>query len=178
MNLEDHVGDVIRKARTMLNVPADAVAKSAGLSTDELAALEGSGQSARKADFITLAGTIGLNGTKLEALANGWLPEPVDTGTWREFRQITTTRDGNAVHCYLVWDEVTREAALFDTGFEAEAVLKIVKAEDLDFRHLFITHSHHDHIEGLPAIRGRHPLVRIIGFGEVAQFDERREEID
>ncbi|MEQ2008715.1 MAG: MBL fold metallo-hydrolase [Limisphaerales bacterium] len=161
MNLEDHVGDVIRKARAMLNVPADAAAKAAGLGADEFAALEDSGQSARKPDFSALAGGIGLNGAKLEALANGWLPAPVDTGTWREFRQITTTRDGNTVHCYLVWDEVTREAALFDTGFEADAILKIVKDEDLDFRHLFITHSHHDHIEGLPVIRERYPTIRI-----------------
>ena len=161
MNLEDHVGDVIRKARTMLNVPADAVAKAAGLSIEELAALEDSGRVVRKPDFNALAATIALNGAKLQALANGWLPTATDLGTWRELRQITTTRDGNAVHCYLIWDEVTREAALFDTGFEAEAVLKIVTDEDLDFRHLFITHSHHDHIEGLPTIRERYPTIRI-----------------
>jgi glyoxylase-like metal-dependent hydrolase (beta-lactamase superfamily II) len=161
MNLEDHVGDVIRKARAMTNVPADAAAKAAGLSAEQLAELEGSGKSARKPDFHSLASLLALNGSKLEALANGWLPTPTDNGTWREFRQITTTRAGNTVHCYLVWDEVTREAALFDTGFEAEPVLKVVEAETLDLRHLFITHSHHDHIDGLPAIRERYPTIRI-----------------
>ena len=161
MNLEDHVGDVIRKARAMTGVAAEAAAKAAGLSPEELAALEASGQSPRKPDFHALAALVGLSGLKLEALANGWLPTPVDIGTWRELRQITTTRGGNTVHCYLVWDEVTREAALFDTGFEAEDVFKVVVAETLDLRHLFITHSHHDHIEGLPAIRERFPTIRI-----------------
>lgn len=161
MNLEDHVGDVIRKARAMTGVAADAVAKAAGLSAEELAALESAGQCVSKPDFHALASLVGLNGAKLEALANGWHPAPADIGTWRELRQITTTRGGNTVHCYLVWDEVTREAALFDTGFEAEAVFKIVDAESLDLRHLFITHSHHDHIEGLPAIRERYPTIRI-----------------
>lgn len=161
MNLEDHAGDVIRKARAMSNVPADAAAKVAGITAEELSALEGSGLCARKPDFNALAKAIGLDGAKLEALAAGWLPAPVSIGTWREFRQISTARDGNSVHCYLVWDEVTREAALFDTGFEAESVLKIVEDENLDFRHLFITHSHHDHIEGLPEIRERYPTIRI-----------------
>ncbi len=161
MTLEDHVGDVIRKARTMQNVPAEAAAQAAGLSPEELAALESSGQCARKPDYRKLAALVGLHGAKLEALALGWLPAPVDTTLWREFRQITTTRAGNSVHCYLFWDEVTREAALFDTGFEAEAVLQLVQAESLDLRHLFITHSHHDHIEGLPALRERYPTLRI-----------------
>ena len=58
MNLEDHVGDVIRKARAMTNVPADAAAKAAGLSAEQLAELEGSGKSARKPDFHSLASLI------------------------------------------------------------------------------------------------------------------------
>ena len=161
MTLEDHVGDVIRKARAMLNVPADAAAKAAGLTAEELAALESSGQCARKPDYRALAGLVGLHGAKLEALAAGWLPAPVDTSLWREFRQITTTRGGNTVHCYLFWDEVTREAALFDTGFEAEAVFKVLEENSAELKHLFITHSHHDHIEGLPALRERFPTLRI-----------------
>jgi hydroxyacylglutathione hydrolase len=161
MNLEDHAGDVIRKARAMTGVSAEAVAKAACLNAEELAALEDSGKCARKPDFRALASLVGLNGAKLEMLANGWLPAPTDTGAWREFRQITTTRGGNTVHCYLVWDEVTREAALFDTGFEAEAVFKVLEENGAELRHLFITHSHHDHIEGLGALRERFPTLRI-----------------
>lgn len=161
MNLEDHVGDVIRKARAMLSIPADAAAKAAGLSVAELTALEASGQSPRKPAFSALATAIGLNGAKLEALANNWLPSPVDIGTWRELRQITTTAGGNTVHCYLAWDEVTREAALFDTGFEAEAVFRVLEENGAELKHLFITHSHHDHIDALGPIRERFPTLRI-----------------
>jgi len=161
MNLEDHVGDVIRKARAMTGVTAEAAAKAAGLSAEELAGLEDSGKSARKPDYRTLAALVGLNGAKLETLSAGWLPAPTDLGTWRELRQITTPRGGNTVHCYLLWDEVTREAALFDTGFEAEAVFKVLEENGAELKHLFITHSHHDHIEGLPAIKERFPTLRI-----------------
>lgn len=161
MNLEDHVGDVIRKARAMLNVPAEAAARAAGLSAEEFAGLEDTGKSPSKPDFNALASLAGLNGVKLAALAGGWQPVPVDTGLWREFRQISSTRGGNTVHCYLFWDEVTREAALFDTGFEAAAVFKVLEENGAELKHLFITHSHHDHIEGLGAIRERFPILRI-----------------
>ncbi len=161
MNLEDHVGDVIRKARAMLNVPAEAAAKAAGLSADDFAVLEDSGKFPGKPDFGALGAVVGLNGAKLAALAGGWQPVPVDTGLWREFRQITSTRGGNTVHCYLFWDEVTREAALFDTGFDAEAVFTVLDENGAELKHLFITHSHHDHIDGLGAIRERFPILRI-----------------
>ena len=161
MNLEDHVGDILRKARAMTGVTAEAAAQAAGLNPEALAALESSGQSPHPPNYPALAALLKLHAAKLAALANGWLPAPVDLGRWRELRQITTTRKGNTVHCYLAWDEVTREAAAFDTGFEADPIFKLIDAEGLDLRHLFITHSHHDHIEGLPAIRERYPTIRI-----------------
>ena len=65
---------------------------------------------------------MGLHPGKLEAIANGWLPAEKDLSAWRELRCITTTAGGMAVNCYLVWDEVSREAALFDTGWEAGPV--------------------------------------------------------
>jgi hypothetical protein len=54
MNLEDHAGDVIRKARLMVNVEPAAAAKAAGLTEAEYAALEDSGQSAPKPNFAAL----------------------------------------------------------------------------------------------------------------------------
>src|ERR1017187_6050821 len=127
MNLEDHLGDILRKARAMSGVSAAAAAGAAGLTEAELSALEDSGKAAKKINFAALAPLIGLNAGKLEALANGWLPAKIDAGLWRELHQITTTERDTAVHCYLVWDEVTREAAVFDTGWDSAPVLKMVE---------------------------------------------------
>jgi hydroxyacylglutathione hydrolase len=161
MTLEDHLGDIFRKSRLMVNAPADAVAKAAGLTPDELAALEDSGQPPRKLNFVSVASLLELNATKLEGIANGWLPAPVDVSVCRELRQLTTSRNGMAVHCYLVWDEVTREAAVFDTGFEPQPIFALVDENQLQLKHLFITHSHHDHIEGLTLLRERFPKIHI-----------------
>jgi len=161
MNLEDHAGDVIRKARLMANIaPADA-ARAAGLNETEYAAFEDSGQSAGRPDFMALAELLGLNGSKLEGIASGWLPSKMDLGTWRELRLISTMGSGMEVHCYLAWDEVTREAALFDTGWDATPALKLIEENQLQLNHLFITHTHHDHIAGLDTARSRFPKAML-----------------
>jgi glyoxylase-like metal-dependent hydrolase (beta-lactamase superfamily II) len=173
MNLEDHLGDILRKARNMDNVSTVAAANAAGISESELAALEETGQAAKKINAAALAPLIGLNAAKLEGIVNGWLPAAKDLSIWREIRVVTTTGDGLSVNCYLVWDEVTRDAALFDTGLDAKPVLDIIAAEQLQLRHIFITHSHWDHVEALPKIREAWPKVRLHSGSKSAPVDQR-----
>jgi adenine deaminase len=67
MNLEDHIGDIIRKGRAMSGVEAEAAARAAGLTAAELAGLEESGRvpPGRTPDFGALAGLLGLHPAKL-----------------------------------------------------------------------------------------------------------------
>ena len=161
MTLEDHVGDIVRKARAGLGVASQPAAAAAGLSPEELAQLESSGTCPGQPDYAKLAELLKLNAEKLIGVANGWLPAAPDLEMWREIRRITTRDHDMDAHCYLVWDEVTREAALFDTGWNAEPALKIVEEEQLTLSHVFVTHSHPDHLGGLEGVRARFPKVRL-----------------
>jgi glyoxylase-like metal-dependent hydrolase (beta-lactamase superfamily II) len=173
MNLEDHLGDIVRKARGMSAVSATAAARAAGLTEPELAALEETGQAPKKANLSALAQLVGLQPGKLEGIAKGWLPGEKDLGTWRELRYITTTGGGMAVNCYLVWDEVSREAALFDTGWEARPVTQILEENHLQLRHIFITHSHEDHVAALGELRQQFPKARLHSSSRSAPVDQR-----
>jgi hydroxyacylglutathione hydrolase len=173
MNLEDHLGDIIGKARKMNNISTAAAATAAGISESELAALEESGQCAKKINFAALGTLVGLNPQKLESIANGWLPSPKDLSAWHEVRVITTADDGFTVNCFLVWDEVTRDAALFDTGLDAKPILDCIAAENLQLKHIFITHSHWDHVEALPKVREAWPKARIHSGSKSAPVDQR-----
>jgi glyoxylase-like metal-dependent hydrolase (beta-lactamase superfamily II) len=161
VNLEDHLGDILCKARAMTGVSTAVAARAAGISEAELSALEATGQIGKRPDFAVLANLIGLNPARLEGIANGWLPEEKDLSVWRELRQISTTEGGNTVHCYLIWDEVTRDAALFDTGWDAAPVFKLVEENQLQLKHLFITHTHEDHVAGLQSIRERFSKIHL-----------------
>jgi hydroxyacylglutathione hydrolase len=173
MNLEDHVGDVIRKARAMSGVSAESAARTAGLSEAELAALEDSGQVTGSPNFKALAEQIGLNGDKLKGMAAGWVPSEKNLGTWRELRVFTTSGGGMTVNCYLIWDEVSREAALFDTGWDAAPILQEIASNQLQLKHLFITHTHEDHIAALGTIRERFPKIRLHSSTKGAPVDQR-----
>jgi len=92
---------------------------------------------------------------------------------WRELRVFTTSAEGIMVNCYLVWDEVTRDAALFDTGWDAKPILKTIDENQLLLRHLFITHSHHDHVAELAEIRKAFPKVKLHTSSKHAPIDQR-----
>ena len=173
MNLEDHVGDVIRKARQMANVPLENAASAAGLTTDEFGALEDSGKIGKHPHWAALAARVGLDAGKLERFVQGWLPAAVDLGGWRELRQITTSAEGITVNCYLAWDEVTREAALFDTGWEAAPILAFIDENQLQLKHIFITHTHPDHLAALGGVRERFPKVKLHSSAKSAPVDQR-----
>jgi glyoxylase-like metal-dependent hydrolase (beta-lactamase superfamily II) len=173
MNLEDHLGDIVGKARNMSNVSASVAAAAAGISENELAALEETGKISGKINLPALGKTLGLNPQKLEAIASGWLPAKKDLSIWREIRVFTTSGDGFSVNCFLVWDEVTREAALFDTGLDAQPILDCIVAERLQLKHIFITHAHYDHVEALPKFRAVWPKARIHSGSKNAPVDQR-----
>lgn len=173
MNLEDHLGDIIRKGRKSKNVSPEEAAKAAGITPASLQDLENSGNPPGKINYAGLASAIGLNGTKLEKIAAGWLPQKRDLSGWRELRQIPTEGKGYIVNCYLVWDEVSLEAALFDTGWDPSPVVELIHKNQLQLRHLFLTHTHEDHMAGMSILREKFPKLKLHSSAKAVPVDQR-----
>ena len=157
----------------MSGVSAETAAKAAGLSPADLARLEESGEIAKPVHFAALAALIGLDGGKLESIAHGWLPALPDLSRWPGFRCFSTTAEGMAVNSYLVWDESSREAAAFDTGWDAAQVLQELAANRFQLRHVFVTHTHEDHVAALGVIRAAYPKARLHSNSKHAPADQR-----
>ena len=162
----------------MAGVSAEALAKAAGLSGAELAALEDSGNVTKKINFTALAPLVGLDARKLERIGRGWLPSEKNLNAWRELRQLSTKERGNEVHCYLIWDDTTREAAVFDTGWTAGPILEQVGKNQLRLKHLFITHTHPDHIAGMREIQNSVPQLQIHTDAKSARPEQRNRRMD
>jgi len=173
MNLEDNLGDVISKARAAAGVSAEAAAGAAGLTIEEYSTLEETGRVTSKPDYRAIASKLGLDAAKLEGIAKGWLPQARDLSRWRELRQITTAGPNFKVNCFLVWDEATRDAAVFDTGFEARPIFDLIDQNRLQLQHLFITHTHADHVAAIEPIRNRFPKVKLHSNSLNAPVDQR-----
>lgn len=161
MQLEDHLGDILKKARKSASVSAEEAARTAGISETDLSALEESGRSEKKPNLAALAPLLGLDPQKVEGIAQGWLPSEKDPGIWRELRRIETEEGGAKVNQYLIWDEVGQEAAIFDTGWIADPAIALIEENKLVLKHIFLTHTHPDHIGGLGGLRAKYPKAHV-----------------
>jgi glyoxylase-like metal-dependent hydrolase (beta-lactamase superfamily II) len=157
MTLEDHAGDVISKARAMTGVDPVTAAALAGITQAELLHLEKTGLCTTMPDLKTLAPRLDLDAAKLLDIFQGWLPGAVDINRWRKLGSIQTAQGSNTVNACLAWDESTHDTALFDTGYDARPVHQAIEENRLRLRHIFLTHSHQDHIAALDAVCQRHP---------------------
>ena len=173
MNLEDSIGDILSKARVSTQTKVGEAAGAAGLSVDAYHQFEESGRAPAGVRWGDLGAKLTLNGTRLKRQHDGWRPKPVDLSNWRELRVIPSSGDDLTVNCYFAWDEVTREAALFDTGFDAAAIIRLVEENQLQLKHLFITHSHGDHVAALAPLRERFPKARLHSGSRHAPVDQR-----
>ena len=159
MELEDHVGDIIAKARKGLGINPSQAAEAANLNLINYSQLEEDGNIEPATNIIELCKLLGLTSKKLSLIASGWSPI-LNLSKYKNIQQISTT-ESMEVHCYLAWDEETLEAALFDTGWSHEPILELIKKYDLNLKHLFITHTHHDHIAALIPNRKQFPKLEL-----------------
>lgn len=173
MTLEDHVGDVLSKARNSAGISVEAAAAAAGLASRDYADWEASGQTSGRPNYSSLAPLLELSADKLQRIAEGWQPAAADVSRWHHLRQITTRGASFTVNCYLIWDDATHEAGLFDTGFQADPILELIQQNRLQLRHVFITHSHSDHVAALQDIRTRFSEARVHSSSNHAPASQR-----
>ena len=57
---------------------------------------------------------------------------------------------------YLIIDEKTKRAAVVDPAWDVDAIIKAADAQGVTLTDILLTHSHHDHINGIEAILKRY----------------------
>lgn len=150
--LEDQYLDILGKAQRGLGLSTDALlARATGVTPEALQHLQsGVIDELALKTLADLAPAVGLAAPALIASARKtWHPAPV---TLDGLAQFNTNFEDMAVNAYLVWDPITREAAVFDTGADVTPLLARAAALDLKIRHIFLTHTHEDHIIDLPRL--------------------------
>ena len=120
---------------------------------EQLARFEERGKPSDGIDFGAVSELLNLDGDKLRRIAEGWIPAARELPRWQCLRKIESDSGGMAVNCFLLWDRSSREAFLFDTGWEAAPIMDLLEQFQLALKHIFITHSHHDHVAALGELR-------------------------
>ncbi len=75
-------------------------------------------------------------------------------------------------NCYIFWDEESRKCAVVDPGDSGERVADFIKGQGLEPVAVLLTHSHFDHILGIPGIRAAWPQLPV--YCHPADVDEQK----
>ena len=102
MPLEDHIGDVCRKARLQTGIPIKDTSSASGLTESQLQEWETEGVIEVPVNVSALAEGLGLDAAKALRVAAGWVPAPVELGRWRELRMVTTV-EGFEVNSFVIF---------------------------------------------------------------------------
>lgn len=149
--LEDNFNDVLAKALHGLKVSPEDAAARAGLEAPSLKRLlegEFDESSVRK-----VAPILDLGEGQLVTLGQqAYTPEVTPPEGLLGFN---TPYADFFVNAYLVWDPKTKQAVIFDTGTDGEAIVRAAEERDLTICLILVTHTHHDHIMCLEALRER-----------------------
>lgn len=162
MKLEDDFGDVIRKARAGLGRPLGLVAAEAGLTPAKLEQAEQCHWTPDAQSVRNLAAALKLRPQPLLDLAlQRYSPAPT------AFDRLTAAMlqsdfGGSLVNSYVVWDAASNEGAFFDTGVEFGKLEQAQAQHGFQVRHVFLTHTHGDHVGVLEQARRRWS-PRIVG---------------
>ena len=78
-------------------------------------------------------------------------------------------------NCFIFWDEESRKCAVVDPGDNGERVADFIKGQNLEPVAILLTHSHFDHILGIPGLRAAWPQLPV--YCHPADVDESRKTV-
>lgn len=58
-------------------------------------------------------------------------------------------------NCFIVWDELSREALVIDPGDEPERIINFIEEKGLTVKYILCTHAHFDHVGALPEVKAK-----------------------
>jgi hydroxyacylglutathione hydrolase len=160
IQLEDNFEDIIGKTLRGTGMADGVLSFLTGVETDVIEKLKAGDFD--EAAVRAIAPSLGLDGNTLVERANGsWQPEAVALAGLAQFNTLfdDDPEDPMTVNAYLVWDSQTKEAALFDTGANADGALAKVAELGLELKALFLTHTHIDHIIDRDKVTAAHPAA-------------------
>ena len=151
--LEDNFEDVLMKAATGLGFGKLVLAECAGLSVEAVdALLQGN---LDECALRAVSRVLHLDAEALLAMAmDRGQPQPLKMEGMVCFNSPFPVPGypEMTVNSYLFWSLDTREAVVFDTGTNIDALLETVESRNLNVQRLFLTHVHRDHVAAYDSI--------------------------
>lgn len=149
ISIEDFHEDIIGKAARGLGIGKGELAEGANISRERVENVLAGGVD--EGTIRAVAPILGLAEEKLVVSARkAWRPVELElTGLF----QANTPYHDMQVNAYLLWDEDSRKAVVFDTGANVTPLLEQIRKHGLKVEAIFVTHTHGDHIADLAQLK-------------------------
>jgi hydroxyacylglutathione hydrolase len=145
IELEDFSEDIIGKAMRGLAITPPQLSALSGVGEQHIKALLKGNFNEQAARAI--APHLALSADALVACGQSiWHPNPVEIEGLEIFN--TPWRDMR-VNAFVLWDPGSGQAAAFDTGADAGAMIDFLEKNSLTLGAVYLTHTHGDHIADL-----------------------------
>ena len=72
------------------------------------------------------------------------------------------------VNCYLVWDDQSGAAVIFDPGADEQLIFAAIERFGVTPKAILLTHGHGDHIAAISPVKSRYDIPLYCGEGEEA----------
>jgi glyoxylase-like metal-dependent hydrolase (beta-lactamase superfamily II) len=149
VNLEDFHEDILGKAMRGLGIGKNEMASRLQCEKSEVEAILSGG--INDALISAMAKELDLDAEKLLGSARKeWCPATLSINGLKQFN---LPFGGMLVNVFVVWDENSKNALVFDTGPVAEPILSFIQEQELSVDAIFLTHTHRDHIACLDELR-------------------------
>ena len=155
--IEDNHEDIIAKALRGQDVSKSSIAESVNI---ERSAIERILTGELLEDVIArIAPVLGLDSEKLLISARKeWSPKPIVlTG----IRRFESDFGEMSVNSYVVIDQDSKKALIFDTGTNCNSLISLIEDDGLKVDSILLTHTHRDHIYCLDQLKSHFPSVDI-----------------
>jgi glyoxylase-like metal-dependent hydrolase (beta-lactamase superfamily II) len=148
-SLEDNHEDILSKAMRGLGIGKNEMASRLQCEKSEVEAIL-SGR-VDESLILGMSKELNLDAEKLlRSARKEWNPAPLVVNALRQFNLPFGEM---LVNVFVVWDENSKNAWIFDTGPFAEPILSFIQELELSVNAIFITHTHRDHIACLDLLR-------------------------
>ncbi len=158
--LEDHFGDIVRKAMRGAGLDERSLAARAGIDARLIAAWVRTydAPSVDEAQALAVASALGLDPGRLaDCAAGAWYPPPIDVPN--VFRHSQAPHPSNG---YVFSLAGGRRAALVDPAGEPQHLLRILHEGAYHLQYILITHKHDDHCDATADIARSFPDAQIV----------------
>jgi glyoxylase-like metal-dependent hydrolase (beta-lactamase superfamily II) len=142
IHLEDFHEDILGKAMRGLGIGKNEMASWLDVEKYDVEKILAGG--VNDGLIAAMAKELDLDAEKLlRSSRKEWFPAPLSVNG---LKQINLPFGDMLVNVFVVWDENSKNAWIFDTGPVAEPILSFIQEQELSVDAIFLTHTHRDHI--------------------------------